>query len=153
MPSSTSFWNRLLRPSAKGAQASGLHAVLAHEGHALGLLQEGVDLHLVDRRRHLVEHHDVHQAVRVEVADADGAQLARLVGLFHRAPGSMHVAVRLVDQVQVQVVQLQAAQRLVDGLACALVAGVLDPELAGDEELVTRHAAGRRPLPTAASFM
>jgi hypothetical protein len=59
----------------------------------------------------VVEHHDVHQAVRVEVADTDGAQLAGLVGPFHGAPGTMHVAVRLVDQVQVQVVQLQAAQR------------------------------------------
>jgi hypothetical protein len=146
MSTSTSFWNRLLRLS-EGRPGFRLYAVVAHEGHALVLLMKGVYLHLVNRRRHVVEHLDVHQAVRLEVADADGAQLAGLVGRFHRTPGAVHVAIGLVDQEQVQMVELQAAQRLVDGLADALEAGVLHPELARDEEVIARHATTTQSFP------
>ena len=51
----------------------------------------------------------------------------------------MHVAERLVNQIQVEVFELQAAQRFVNGLLRALVAGVLYPELAGDKQLLPRH--------------
>jgi hypothetical protein len=89
------------------------------------LLLEGVHLDLVDCGRNLVERHDIHQAVRMEVADADGAHFPGTVGVFHCAPGTMDVAERLVDQVEVQIVELQPMQRLLDGLLRALVAGVL----------------------------
>jgi hypothetical protein len=113
---------------------------------------EGIDLDLVDRRLDLVEGHDVHQAVGLEVAEADSAQLAVAVSLFHRAPGAVHVAEGLVDQVEVEVVQLQALQRLVDRLLGAFVARVLHPQFAGDEQLIARDAAVPDALPTAASF-
>lgn len=63
-----------------------LRVVVAHERHALFLLMEGIDLDLIDRRLDLVKGHDVHQPIRLEVAEADGAQLGRFIGLFHGAP-------------------------------------------------------------------
>jgi hypothetical protein len=62
-----------------------------------------------------------------EIADADGAQTAGAVGILHGAPRAVYVTVRLVNQVQVEIVELQAAQRLLDCPACSLVAGVLHP--------------------------
>jgi len=51
------------------------------------------------------------------------------------------VAVGLVDQVEVQVIELQTPKRGVDGVPRALEAGVLHPKLGRDEELIARHPA------------
>ena len=56
----------------------------------------------------------VHHAVGVEVAHADGRDPALPVQLLHRPPRAVHVAVGLVDQVQVQVVQAEPLQRAVE---------------------------------------
>jgi hypothetical protein len=53
----------------------------------------------------------------------------------------MHVAVGLVDQVEVEIVQLQALQRLVDGVTGALVSRVLDPQLGSDEQVLALNTA------------
>ena len=102
---------------------------------------EGIDLDLVDGRGNFVERDQVHQPVRREIGDADSAQLAGLVRVLHRAPGTVDVAEGLVDQVQVEVIHLQALQRLVDCLRRLVVAGVLHPQLAGDEQVAARDAA------------
>ena len=111
-------------------------ALFEHEGHADRLLVERVHFDLVDGGRDVVEGDDVHQAVVLEIAHADGAQLAAAIRILHGAPGAVHVAEWLVDEEQVQIIELQAPQRLRDGLACALAARILHPRLAGDEQLM-----------------
>jgi hypothetical protein len=46
-----------------------------------------------------------------------------------------------VDQVQVEVVQADALQRRVEGPCGVLLAGVLKPQLGGDEQLLAGNAA------------
>jgi hypothetical protein len=47
-----------------------------------------------------------------------------------------------VDQVQVEVVEAKAGQRLLEGSLGAVLAAVLDPQLGGDKQLLARDAAG-----------
>ena len=82
-----------------------LDAALAHQLLVGGPLEERVALDLVDGRRDLVVVDQVDEPVGVEVRDADRADQAVAVQLLHRAPGAVVVAERLVDQVQVEVVE------------------------------------------------
>ena len=125
----------------EGRPGHGLYAVLAHEAERVLLLEEGVQLHLVDGGQFIHRLAEVGQAVRVEVADADGAYPALLVRLGHRAPGVDVVAHRLVYQVEVEVIHAEIFHRAVDRGLCALIAGVGDPELGGDKEVGAVHAA------------
>jgi len=100
-----------------------------------------IDFDLVDRRRNLIECHQIEQTVGVEIADADCAQLAATVSLLHRAPRTVHIAERLVDQVQIEIVELQPLQRLVDRQPGRFVTGFLNPQFAGDEKLLPGDAA------------
>jgi hypothetical protein len=53
------------------------------------------------------------------------------------------VAVRLVNQVEVDAVEPEALKRRLERATGVVPGGaVLDPELGGDEQLVTRDAAG-----------
>jgi hypothetical protein len=83
----------------------------------------------------------VDQAVRVEVRDADRSGQPVGVGPLHRAPEAVVVAERLVDQVEVDAVEPEPLQRPVERGLGPRLAGVLDPQLRGDEQLVTRDAA------------
>ena len=67
-------------------------------------------LDLVDRGGDLVVGDEVHEPVGVEVGDPDRAGTALPVDLLHGAPLAVVVAVGLVDQVQVEVVQAEPAQ-------------------------------------------
>jgi hypothetical protein len=51
----------------------------------------------------------------------------------------MHVSKGLVDQVQINMLQLQPLQRPFKRLLGALVSGIRDPELGGDEQLFSWH--------------
>src|SRR3954447_3157934 len=64
-----------------------------------------------------------------------------LVDPLHCAPLAVVVTQRLVDQVQVDVVQPEPLQRGVEG-APGVLARCLDPQLGGDKELFARDAAG-----------
>ena len=63
------------------------------------------------------------------------------LGVFHGFPRAGHVAVGLMNQIQVHVVEAQLFQGRIDALAGGVVAVVLKPELAGDEYFVTGDAA------------
>lgn len=73
----------------------------------LDLLIEWMGLDLIDRGHEFVVDDQVHQPVRLEVADADGSDPAFPVQFLHRPPGAIDIAVGLVDQIQIQVIQLQ----------------------------------------------
>ena len=74
------------------------------------LLVEGVNFNLVHRRGHVVKGDKVGQSVWMEVADANGANFACLLQFFHGTPGSMDIAVRLMNQIKVNVIKLQPIQ-------------------------------------------
>jgi hypothetical protein len=97
-------------------------------------LEERMGLDLVDRRGDLVVLDEVDEPVGVEVGDADCLDQAVAVEVLHGAPGAVAVAERLVDQVQVEMVQAQPPQRPIEGALDGLLAGTgLDPQLGGDE--------------------
>ena len=72
-----------------------LHPVLLQELLGFDLLVEWMGFDLVHSRRHLVMTDHVHDPVRLEVAEADGADPAFLVQLFHRPPGAVHIPNRV----------------------------------------------------------
>ena len=111
------------------------------------LLVEGVNLALVDGRDHVEVVHQVQVAVRVEVEDVDGADLALLqeglqglVGLDGGVEGARR---GLVEDEQVDVVQAQLGRGLLPGVEGLLVAVVGDPDLRLDEDLLARDAGFR----------
>jgi hypothetical protein len=105
-------------------------------------LEVGVGLDLVDRRGESGAVDEVHEPVGVEVRDADCLDHALLVEGTHGAPRAVVVAIGLVDQVQVEVVEAQTLQRGVERLLGVFLAGVLHPQLRGDEQLLAGDAAG-----------
>jgi hypothetical protein len=60
---------------------------------------------------------------------------------LHRAPRAVDVAERLVDEVQIDVVQAQSLQGGGEGALRGFSAGVLHPELGGHEQLFSGDAA------------
>lgn len=96
---------------------------------------------LIDRRRDLVVQNQVLKAVGVEVRHTDGADAALAVKLLHGAPRTVDVAVRLVDQIEVQIVQPQLRHRLLERLSGRLITRVADPQFRGDEQLFAGNAA------------
>ena len=98
---------------------------------ALELVHHRLDVHIV---------REVEETASLEIAHADGADLAVPVGLLHRPPGAEHVAVGLVDQKQVDVVGLQLPEALVDGGGSLFLAVVADPDLRHKEYLLAGNA-------------
>ena len=83
----------------------------------------------------------IRQPVGVEAAHADGPDLPLLTQLRHGPPGPVVVAQGLVDQIQVQVVQTQPVQGGLETPLSPLIAGIGDPQLGGDEQLLPGEAA------------
>ncbi len=101
-----------------------------------------MSLDLIDLGDGRVVDDQVQQPVGVEVGDADRPRQALPVGLLHRAPLAVDVAVGLVHQVQVDVVESELGQGCLQGAAgVVLGGGVLDPELGGDEQVLAGDAA------------
>src|SRR5690606_38508829 len=119
-----------------------LDAVLAQERLCFDLLLERVHLDLVHRRHDLVVDDQIHDAVRLVIADADGTDAAIAKHSLHRTPGAVNVTERLMDQVEVEIVEPEALQGPLERGLRALLALVLDPQLGGDEDLLARDAAG-----------
>ena len=118
-----------------------LHAVGVHQLVVGVALEERVRLDLVDRRGHVVVLDEIDETVRVEVGDTDRPGQAVGVELLHRPPEAVVVPERLVDQVQVDVVETEPLQRPLEGRRGVGLAGVLDPQLGRHEQLVTSDAA------------
>ena len=117
------------------------HAVFLQEFLRINLLLERVDFDLIDRRRDLVMNHQVHDAIRLKVGNPDRSDFALLVQFLHRAPLTIHIAEGLMNQIQVNVIQLQALQGIFKGFSCALVALALNPKFGRDEQFFSGHAA------------
>ena len=96
---------------------------------------EGVDLNLVHHRCDAVEGGEIDEAVAVEVADADGANFSRVEKFFDGAPCPVYVTVGLVDEVEVEVVKLQTVQAALELCFGGIVAGAVQPQFGGDEDV------------------
>ena len=116
----------------------------------VAVLEERLHLMLVPIRVHLDLQHrggdrsHVEHLLRLglaEVRQADRTHLARSHGILHRLPRFRVPAVGLVQEQQIQIVGVQAAQCGVDGLAAVLVPVILREQLGGDEEFAAVDAA------------
>ena len=94
----------------EGPPCLGDHAIVQHNLHGLLLVEEGVDLHLVHGWFYLHGLAEVQQPGGVEIADTNGPELSVPVCLFHSPPGTQVISHRLVDQIQVQVIQTQVVE-------------------------------------------
>jgi hypothetical protein len=127
-------------------------AVFSHVGDQAGLLRPGVQLDLVGVWHRQAGGADFLQVGLVEIADADGPRLARLVHLHQRPPlrEALRPATGRVDQVEVDVVEAKERQAPVElGPGLGAVLGGLTPgRVAGPElgrhEDVGALEAGRR---------
>jgi hypothetical protein len=115
-------------------------------------LEEPVALDLVDRRRDLVVLDQVDEPVGIEVRDADCARDPLAVQLLHRAPRGVVVAERMVDQVEVEVVEAETLERGLEGATRGVLALILNPQLRRDEQLVAGDPA-RLDCPTDSLFV
>ena len=100
------------------------------------LLEERVGLQLVDGRFHFVVQEKVLQAFIGEARHADGADKPFFVKPFANSPCGIIVAVGLVQQVEVDVIQSEQLQRLVEGPERILILVVLHPQFGGDEKIL-----------------
>lgn len=121
----------------KGAPGFRAHAVFLHDGHGFLLLAERVSLHLIHGGDDFVVKNEVDQPVRLKIAYAYGADFSFTVQLFHGAPGAVHVAVGLMDEVQVHIVHSETLQRGGKGCLRRFVARILYPQLRGEKYFFT----------------
>ena len=91
------------------------------------LLEEWVDLDLIHHRLDLLVHAQIHQPLWRKVAHPDGPDDSLLIQALHSPPCAIVVTKRLMDQIEIDVIQAQLLQRAVKGFECAIVACVLNP--------------------------
>src|SRR4028118_2117241 len=94
---------------------------------------------LVDRRNYLVVNDYIHQSIGLEVANTDGSNLAFSIQFFHCSPRAIDIAVGLMNQIKIQIIQLQSFERSFKGLLCAFAASILNPKLGSDKYLLPCH--------------
>ncbi|MNI94449.1 hypothetical protein D3C73_1525520 [compost metagenome] len=70
------------------------------------LLIERVHFNLIHRRGDLIKGNKIGQSVGMEVAHANSTNFTCLLQLFHGTPCAVDIAVRLVNQIQVNIVEL-----------------------------------------------
>ena len=97
--------------------------------------------HLVDGGLDFTELRQVHKAVRIKIAHADGADLSGPVSLFHGPVSAVIIVEGLVDEQQVHVIRAQLAQGLVNGSLRLFIPAVGNPHLRGEEQFLARHPA------------
>ena len=117
-----------------------LDALFLQELVGLLLLPPHVGLYLVYLRLHLVVQEQVLQSLVGKTRHADGTDAPRAVEPFHGPPRAIVVAVGLVDEVEVEVVQPQLLHRAVEGPQRSLVAVVLHPEFRHHEQFFALDA-------------
>ena len=74
------------------------------------LLMERVRFDLVDGGHDLVMNDEIHDAVRMKVADPDSSYTALTIQLFHRTPRTVNVTVGLMDKIKIEIVELKPFQ-------------------------------------------
>ena len=97
------------------------------------LVEERVAFHLVDHGHDLAVQAQVSHALGIEIAYSDCLCLSALINIFQRAPCGIVVANRLMQQIQVDILQTELVQGNLKALFSSGI--ILNPELRGDEQL------------------
>ena len=130
-----------MRPFGERSPRLVRHPILAHDLVIVGALIENMGLDLVDRRCDVVVGDEIDEPVGMKIRHPDGAGPALTIQFLHRPPRSVVVAERLMDEIEIDVVQAQSVQRPLECGLGRVVAGVLHPQLGGHEQLIAWDAA------------
>lgn len=106
-----------------------LDVLTSQIGKLVLTLEKRTALQKIHRGLDPVPEQEVRKPVLREVVHTDGADPARLIELFHRAPRAEAVVIGLVDDEEIEVVEPQTLHRRGKAALCALIADVGDPEL------------------------
>src|SRR5699024_889054 len=112
-----------------------------HKRKCILLLKERMKFNLVYCRLYFHSLTEVCKTCRIEVAYADGTELSFLISLLHRAVCPDVISHRLMDQIQIQIVQPKIVKRSPDRFPSFLIACILYPELCSDEQLPAGNTA------------
>jgi|SRR5688572_7998353 len=104
-----------------------LNVVFRKELLSLYLLVEGMRFDLVHSGHHFVMDNEVHYTVGMKVADADGLDPTLAIKFLHRAPRAKNIPIRLMNEVEVKIVEPQTLQRAVDRSLRLVETSVRDP--------------------------
>jgi hypothetical protein len=85
--------------------------------------------------------HQVDDPVSLKVGNPDCSDFALSIQFFHRTPFTIHIAVGLMNKIQVKVIQLQAFQGSFKGFDRTFIAIALDPKFGCDKQFFSRNAA------------
>src|SRR6185369_9813518 len=96
---------------------------------------------LVYSGHNFVLDNEVHYTIGMKIAYADGLDPTLAIKLLHRAPRSENIPIRLMNEVEVKIVEVKTLHRAVESSFCFLETGIRDPQLCRHEELITRYAA------------
>ena len=116
-------------------------SVRLHFRFRIPLLAEHVRLQLVHGRLYFGVFRHIHEAVGIEVREADGTYLSVPHGFLHSPPRARIVAERLVDKQQVDVVGAQLAERFIDATGGFFLSGIGNPYFRREEQFAARHTA------------
>lgn len=125
----------------KGRPALHGHVFAGHVLLRRTLLEEHVALHLVHGGGDAVERDEIREVIGVEVRRPYGSDHALLVELLHGAPRAEDVAERLMDEIEVNIIEPQPLERRFEAAFGPLVARIRHPQFGRHEHLVARQAA------------
>jgi len=117
------------------------NAVILKKFLRINLLLEWVDFNLIYRRHYFVVNHQVHDSVWLKIGDPDCPDLSLLIQLFHRPPFAIHITKRLMDEIQIKIIQLQSFQRPIKGFPRTFIAIALNKKFRRDKQFFSRNAA------------
>ena len=112
-----------------------------HQRTDLFLLEQRVEFHLIDSRLCREVRNKLLPDRRRHIADADGSQRPFRLCLLHSFPGAGHVAIGLVNEIQINIAQIQLPKGSGNPFLCSLITVILQPQLAGNEDLIARDSA------------
>ena len=101
--------------------------ILRHQFQRIRLLEEWMQLHLVHHGGNLYSLADIRQHMGVAVANTNGFQLSSFICLFHSPISANVVTHRLMNQIQINVIQPEFFKGGLNGVLCFLIAGIADP--------------------------
>jgi len=113
----------------EGAPGFDPDTICLEELRAAQLLVERMGLDLVDRGFYPRVDHKIHHAIIREVADADRANLPFPMQLLHRPPRAENIAVGLMDEVQIQVLEAQFLEGSPERFSGQFITDILNPGL------------------------
>ena len=128
-------------PLRQGAPRLGTHPIRPHVFKRRLLCEKRVQLHLIHRRDRFSRLTEVREDGRIEVRHPDGPRHTLPAHLLHRAVRAVVIPHRLMDEVEVHIIEPQLPQRGLQGRFRGLAARVLHPEFRRHEQFLAGQTA------------